>query len=357
MRTSSRFLAVIVVVVGVSGFGCDGSDGAEGPPALEAYFAPQPYANAACNAVDQRLAGERHMRLYVNGGGSVKPIAQGLANYYHRHSLSFFTDQQPQATTMTYALDTDEDALMVALREQFPGVDFEDEAALEADPELLARLYAAAGNFGFRPVIEFLKAHSDGGAAVTNLIVVPQVENPDGTDDDPDHTTAGIAVSPALLAEFARETSPEAQAWLGIDLPANFSPIMVMGNDVLKRVSGIKPELDDLITAHEFGHTGGLVHTMVERNLMYPSTGPINDCTDGLDDQQLAIMSASYGLGPGAAPLASRVSALSGSDPSQRDLARPVSSFPRERRRSLLKGERGSLRSFLQWMLHAPDRG
>jgi hypothetical protein len=319
MRTSILVLAV--VVVGVSGLGCDGS---EAPPALEAYFVAQPYANEACNVVDQRLAGERHMRLYVHGDADLLPITQGLASYYHRHALSFFTDQQPQPTTMTYGLDTDEGALLAELAVKFPGVDLTDDAALYADPELYTRILTAVNNFGFRPLIEFAKAHNDGGAAVTNLILAPQAENPDGVDDDADSTTGGIALSPALLAQFGRDPSPEGQSWLGIDLPANFSPIMVLGNELLERVSRTKPVLDDLVVAHEFGHTGALVHSTVKRNLMYPSVGPINDCTDSLDDEQLALMSASYGLGQSPAPLASRASALSGSE-----LSRSPSSFQR----------------------------
>src|SRR3954452_5817544 len=110
MRNS--FPLVVSLVVVVVGLGCDGSEESSD---LTAYFAATPYANAACNVVDQRLAGERQMRLYVNGGVSPKPVTQGLASYYHRHALSFVTDTQPQATTMAYAINTDDDALNAAL--------------------------------------------------------------------------------------------------------------------------------------------------------------------------------------------------------------------------------------------------
>ena len=67
--------------------GCGGSDG---PPDLTVYFKTTPYANASCNAVDQRLAGVRPMRLYTNGNVALPPTTQGLASYYQRHALSFF---------------------------------------------------------------------------------------------------------------------------------------------------------------------------------------------------------------------------------------------------------------------------
>src|SRR5262245_23536767 len=124
-------LASVVAVGGA--IGCGGSDG---PPDLTVYFKTTPYSNASCNTVDQRLAGERPMQLFVNGNVGLTPVTQGLASYYARHSLAFFTEIPPQNTTMTYALDTDTTSLGRALVNAFPGVDFNDEAALMADPVL-----------------------------------------------------------------------------------------------------------------------------------------------------------------------------------------------------------------------------
>ena len=62
MRYLALCLFASVMVCG--GVGCGGTDG---PPDLTVYFKTTPYANAACNAVDQRLAGLRPMRLYTNG--------------------------------------------------------------------------------------------------------------------------------------------------------------------------------------------------------------------------------------------------------------------------------------------------
>ena len=57
----------------------------------------------------------------------------------------------------------------------------------------------------------------------------------------------------------------EAAIWQGVNLPANFTPMMVLGNNVLTRARAIDPELSDLVAAHEFGHTGALIHSMEPR--------------------------------------------------------------------------------------------
>src|SRR5262245_25033246 len=170
MRTLTLCLASALLL------GC-GDD----PPDLDVYFKATPYANPACNTVDQRLAGEREMHLFFNGNVALAETTQGLASYYARHSLSFFTNTAPQTTTMSYALDTDMLTLGLALTRQFPGVDFSDEAALMAmDPVLYNQVVVFVANFVLRPLVEFTKAHSDGGITVTNLLVIPNLERPGG---------------------------------------------------------------------------------------------------------------------------------------------------------------------------------
>jgi len=92
MRTSLVLASLVVAVSGI-GSGCD-SDGPP-PPPLADYFEATPYTQAACNAVDDRLVGERPMRLFYSGSVQMLPVTQGLASYYHRHSLSFVTPAQP----------------------------------------------------------------------------------------------------------------------------------------------------------------------------------------------------------------------------------------------------------------------
>jgi hypothetical protein len=331
------------VCIGAAGCGSDASDD------LERYFRVDPYPNAACNKVDQSLAGRRQLRLFFNGGVHVEPVARGLANYYHRHSLSFFTDTEPQATTMAYALDTDRNALGIALVANFPDVDFNDEAALMADRALYDRVLTFAANFLLKPMVDFASAHSEAAGAITNVIVVPQLERPGNEKllSDSTKSLAGLAISPALLAVFASSQSDEAKMWQGVQLPSAFSPMMVLGDDVLTKVRASAPDLQDLVVAHEFGHTGALTHTTVPRNLMYPSVSPGDDCTDSLDDSQLATMSVTYGLGPAArtAPLVERVA-----PPLPAVRSRILPSFTPDRLRALLAGDQQALRSFVDML-------
>jgi len=346
MRLTCGVVSAFLVSAALVGCG-----GADAPP-LDAYFEAKPYAIAACNGVDQRLAGQRQMQLFANGG-AVLPVTQGLASYYHRHSLSFFTAAQPAATTMSYALDTNEAALSRALTAEFPGVDLSDEQALmQQDPALYNQIVSFIANFMLRPMVDFANTHSDAGSAATNLIVVGQLERPGGTPlGDPGTSLAGLAISPALLAEFARTMPEEAQIWQGVSLPANFTPMMVLGNNVLSRARALDPQLDDLIAAHEFGHTGALEHLEVQGNLMAPGVTPgVDDCTDSLNDSQIATMATTYGLGAAAALLAKRpVEAPASATP------RPLTSwFPPARLRALLAGDREATRAFIDRLFHGP---
>ena len=46
-------------------------------------------------------------------------FTQGLARYYSRHSLSFFTQAQPAPTSMAYALDTNTTTLTLNSSKRF----------------------------------------------------------------------------------------------------------------------------------------------------------------------------------------------------------------------------------------------
>ena len=123
--------------------------------------------------------------------------------------------------------------------------------------------------------------------------------------------------------------------------------MMVLGNNVLQQARIVDPVLDDLVTAHEFGHSGALVHSMVPLNLMYPSVTPgLDDCTDSLDDAQLTMMATTYGLGASAASgalLAGRPAAAPSGSPTG---ARAV--LPPDRLRAMLAGDRQATRSFVE---------
>lgn len=349
MRNLAFASAIALALVGT---GCGGTDG---PPDLNAYFVVQPYANAACNTVDERLAGLREMRLYVNGAVDLPSITQGLARYYHRHSLAFFTTAPPQGTAMAYALDTNTTALTLALTAAFPNVDFSNEAAVMSDPVLWPQVVTFITNFMLKPMVDFANTHSDAGDAATNLIVVPEMERPGGEPiGAPGTSLAGLAISPALLAEFARTMPDEAAIWAGVNLPANFTPMMALGNSVLKRAGSIDPQLRDLVASHEFGHTGALIHSLEPRNLMFQGVTPgLNDCTDSLNDAQLTLMSATYGLGRAAASGALLATAKRPTAaPSPARPSRLLSSFTPDSLRAMLAGDRRATRSFVELLFH-----
>ncbi len=341
MRTLTLCLASALLL------GC-GDD----PPDLNVYFKATPYANPACNTVDQRLAGEREMHLFINGNVALAETTQGLASYYARHSLSFFTNTAPQTTTMSYALDTDMLTLGLALTQKFPGVDFVSPDALTTlmatDPALYNMVVVFVANFVLRPLVEFTKAHSDGGITVTNLLVIPNLERPGGVAiNDPGMTLAGLSISPALLGQFAISMPQEAQIWQGVEVPAAFTPIMVLGDTVLKQGRAFDEVLDDIVTAHEFGHSGALIHSAVPRNLMYPSASPgIDDCTDSLDDAQLTLMAATLGVGTSAARGALFAGGQAAAAPA--GSSRLGSSFGPDRLRALLDGDGPAMRSFVE---------
>jgi hypothetical protein len=345
-----RKLLLASVVAASGAIGCGGGDG---PPDLTGYFKTTPYANPSCNTVDQKLAGERPMDLFVNGHVGLTPVTQGLASYYARHSLSFFTTIPPQNTTTTYALDTDSTSLGTALVTAFPGVDFSNDAALMADPVLYNQILTFAANFIFKPLIDFAAAHSDQAGAVTNLVVLPHLERPGGESiGQPGTSLAGLSVSPALLAQFAMGMSDDAKIWAGVNLPPNFTPMMVLGDDVLSAARAVDPVLDDLIASHEFGHSGALVHSMVERNLMFPNVTPgYDDCTDSLDDAQLALMATTYGLGTSAATGALLATGAAPVPTSSPGALRPAS-FKPDRLRAMLTGDRTATRAFIEMMFH-----
>jgi len=341
MRTP-LFVAYLLVVVG--SVGCDSDDA---PPALEEYFEAHPYGASACNAVDDRLMGQRNMRLYAGGGVQMLPITQGLASYYHRHSLSFATDAQPAKATMPYAVHNDQAALLRDLQAKYPGVDLTDEAALMAsDPALYIEISAAAANFLLKPLLDFVETHSDAGQSVTNMVVLAKLESNSESITGPGTSLAGLAISPALLAEFARTGDDDAAVWQGVDLPATFTPITTLGSNVLARARSLDPVLDDLVVAHEFGHSGGVVHSAIQGNLMYRSVTPgLDDCTNGLNDEQLAIMANAYGLGPTAtAASALRAEGVAAPAPV---VARFRDRFPPARMRAMLTGDQDATRAFI----------
>jgi hypothetical protein len=315
--------------------------GGSAPPDPASYFkTPAPYSDPACNAVDGQLTGQREMHLYQSGAVDVLSLTQGLQRYYTRHALTFFTNDPSQDAGTAYALDTDNTALGVALIKQFPGVDFSNEAALMADPVLYDQVLTFAANFILRPMVDFARNHA-AGPDVTNFVVVPDLERP-GREmlGDPGTMLAGLAISPPLLAEFMRTMPEDGRLWQGVALPDGFTPMMFLGHKVIRAQTVHDPVLRDLVVAHEFGHTGGLPHTTVETNLMFPSERSGRDtCANALTAEQLATMRANLGL------MAASTGALTIAPPASAPAARPR--FTPAQLRALIAGDRGALRRFL----------
>jgi hypothetical protein len=315
--------------------GCGGED--EG--AYDHYFAAKPYDNAACNVAEAKLPVRRELRLYTYGNADAPPHSRSLQRYYRRHGLQFFSTQNVTVIPQRYVLDTNDNALGEALTREFPGVDFSDEVALMRDAALYDRIVKFAMNFVFRPIIEFARAHGNLGPDVTNLVVVPDIVRPGGAGlGEMSGDIAGLAISPALIAAFAAEKVPEADGWQALDLPPNFTPMMFLDGKVIAAVRSGAPDLADLIAAHEFGHTGGLIHRMVPHNLMTPVVQfGTDDCTDSLAADQLDTLRATLGVTRQALQLARPPGA-----------AHLAALLPPAQLRSLARGDRAALTALVR---------
>src|SRR5688500_2757752 len=90
---------------------------------LTYYFEAKLYGVPACDTADPKLEGRRLVRLFTHRTVEVTDASRPMARYYRRYGFSFFTDRSAALTEMSYALDTDIDALNALLAQEFPGVD------------------------------------------------------------------------------------------------------------------------------------------------------------------------------------------------------------------------------------------
>jgi hypothetical protein len=268
------------------------------------YFAAKPYDDNLCNIADGKLPFRREVRLYTYGNADVPPYTRALQKYYRRYGLTFYGTQPVTTIPERYIINGDSFALNEKLQQEFPGVNTDDQESLrQRDPALYERVVRFTMNFLFGPVIEFARMHGNLGLGVTNFAVVPEVLRPGGsgllgTGDE----VAGLSVSPALIAALVASKDPAAAGWKTLDLPPDFTPMMFLNGSTLGLLESAKPDLVDLVAAHEFGHTCGLIHREEEHNLMLPAVDPTTSaCTDSLDPDQLDTMRASLSAAPAKA--------------------------------------------------------
>jgi hypothetical protein len=306
------------------------------------YFDAQPYGIPACDQPDARLAGRRLVRLFTHRSVDISDGSRPLARYYRRYGFTFHTDRPAVVTEMPYALDTDLNALNDLLGQEFPGVNLDDEAALMRDPELYGRILKRVGNFMMRPMVEFAREHGTQGGAVTNLVVLRDLVRPGGAPlGPPGSSPAGVAVSPDLIAALVAEGAGGAGAWPDVDFPPGFTPMLFLHGILIGQLSAIDPEVRDLIAAHEFGHTAGLVHREKEGNLMVPfAIVGRNRCTDSLEPDQVTTFRAGVGLDRPAVVSSARL------------VGDPRRAVPPARLAAALAGDAEALGAMLAPLLH-----
>ncbi|HEY0715430.1 MAG TPA: hypothetical protein VGF45_22300 [Polyangia bacterium] len=337
---------VTVLLLGAGGCADDDYD------QFRTYFAAEPYGPTECNEKDALLSGRRELRLYQSGNDDLAEVTRGLQRYYRRHGLSFYMTTPPEPLTLDYALDTDNGTLQRQLIERFPGVDFNDEAKVMADPALYDQILTFTLNFLFKPVTTFARAHVV-GPGVTNVVLLHQLERP-GFDKvfPPGGALAGLAISPPLLQTFVSSGLEEGRIWEGIDLPPDFTPMMFLDGTVLGLLGKHASVVRDLVVAHEFGHTTALVHREQPENLMFPNVAiGRSSCSDSLTGDQLTTMRTALGFSP------VRQALVQVDDPREKNLGRDnalshAQRFAPRRFVAMLRGDPPATRELLAPFVH-----
>jgi hypothetical protein len=123
-----------------------------------------------------------------------------------------------------------------------------------------------------------------------NLIVLEQLIEPQLAEillGSAGSSIPGFGLSPRMLARVPPDDPGfELQSLAG--LPSDFTPLALLGARDLAEYA----DAAENITAHELGHTLGLIHSPDPDNLMY--TAPKIRCRPYLDERQLALIA-----GPG----------------------------------------------------------
>jgi hypothetical protein len=275
---------------------CEDEDAA---PSNTREFAAKAYGNPVCDVKDGRLTARRQLRLFVNGGLDIDSTITGLQRYYRRHGLTFFASTTVETTDLHQVQDLDSETLNAKLHQDFPGQDLSDAAltALAAsDRPLFDRIVTAIMRFQFSGVLSFLERYHLEGQDVTNVVLLQDLVTAKSPPEVRD-SLLGVALSPFLLTELAR-TGMDAQRTIPlVGLSPDFAPVVFIGNRNVKLLETRLGAVNrDLVVAHEFGHSAGLVHRNDSTNLMNPSTTGRESCAQALSDEQIEVMQRGLGL-------------------------------------------------------------
>jgi hypothetical protein len=126
--------------------------------------------------------------------------------------------------------------------------------------------------------------------------------------------------------------------------------MVFLDDGAIAKLSGVDPVLRDIVVAHEFGHTGALVHRDKTGNVMNSGGETAQrDCSDGFDADQLATLRATLAVGPAVASALSAhgAPAVEGADLRTPPDGRAAPWFAPERLGPLLRGDRAALQEFL----------
>jgi hypothetical protein len=264
-------------------------------------FAVKPYGVAACDTPNRQLESRRELRLFVSDGYDIGRTATALQRYYRHFGITFYQVNPVRIVDTPFVEDLDADALTTKLQARFPGVDLSDkglDALSKSDPATFARLYKELINLEFAGALEFLRDLGGKGQNVTNVVVLRELFTP-GSPSALREKVLGISISPILLRELQRAGMDETGAFAALDFPADFSPTVFISDrnvNWLEQRAGAVHR--DLVLAHEFGHSAGLVHRMDTTNLMNPSTDGTEQCTLAITGDQIAVMREGLGLSP-----------------------------------------------------------